>query len=86
MSSLEAAIITRAINPEDSAYNSETATAILAIQISEYDQKRAIELGRKANEGTLTSEEKEEAECMERVGLLISLLKSKARISLSKAA
>ena len=84
MSALEAAILSRAINPKDSRFKPEVAEALLDIQISEFDQVRALELAQKGNEGLLSPDEEEEANSMERVGLMISLLKSKARISLAE--
>ena len=43
------------------------------------------QLAEKAREGTLTSEEQAEIDCYERVGHFLSLLRSKARISLKHA-
>jgi hypothetical protein len=43
------------------------------------------QLAQKARDGTLTAEEQVEIDCYERVGHFLSLLRSKARLSLQQA-
>ena len=72
MSMVEAQILTRVIAPEDSPLDRKAA-----------DKQRMDELAEKARQGTLSPDERTEAESYERVGHFISLLKSKARRSLA---
>jgi hypothetical protein len=51
----------------------------------EQDRARMEALAEKARAGTLTTEEQVELDAYERVGHFLSLLKSKARISLSQS-
>lgn len=62
----------------------ETARAILDITFPENDKERMHALLEKAKAGTLTSDEQADAESYERVGALLSTLKSKARQVLRK--
>ncbi len=60
----------------------EGATFILSLKFSGDDEERMHELAEKARQGTLTPDEQAEADGFERVGALIGILKSKARMAL----
>jgi hypothetical protein len=83
MSTVEAQILTRVIAPEDSAMDKKAAEAILEMGFKSDDKERMEELAEKARQGTLTPDERTEADSYERVAYFISLLKSKARRSLA---
>ena len=78
----EAAILSRAIRPEDGNLSPDAAKSLLDISLSENDQRRALELSSKAREGTLTPPEEAELDNYCNVGRLLELMKSKARLSL----
>ncbi len=81
----EAAILSRAFQPERGDLSPEAARSFLGIKISESDQKRASELATKAREGSLNASEEAELNNYRDVGRLIELLKSKARMSLEQS-
>ncbi|SPE55110.1 conserved hypothetical protein [Verrucomicrobia bacterium] len=83
MSLVEADILTRVIAPEDASLEKKVAEAVLALGFSAPDRHRMEELAQKARDGSLSDDERVEAESYERVGHFISLLKSKARRSLA---
>jgi hypothetical protein len=83
MSMVEAEILTRVISPGDPSLGRQVAEAILALRFKPADKQRMELLAEKAREGTLSAEERAEAESYERVGHFVSLLKSKARQSLA---
>lgn len=83
MSMVEAEILTRVIAPEDPSLEKKAAEAILALGFKSPDRRRMDELAAKAREGTLSDEERAEADSYERIGHFVSLLKSKARRSLA---
>lgn len=85
MSIVESEILTRAIAPEDPVLDRKVAEAILAIGFKDADKRRMDTLAERARLGILTSQEQAEADSYERVGHFISLLKSKARHSLSSS-
>ncbi len=61
------------------------ARDLLNLRFSERDQARMLELLEKGNRGTRTAEETAEADDFERVGHLISMLKSVARRTLKQS-
>jgi hypothetical protein len=81
----EADILSRIIAPGKPTLPSQTAEMILAFDFPEQDRVRMEALAEKARAGTLTTEEQVELDAYERVGHFLSLLKSKARISLSQS-
>ena len=83
MSLVEADILTRVIAPEDAALERKVAEAVLAMGFKSEDKCRIDELAQKARDGSLSADERIEADSYERVGHFISLLKSKARRSLA---
>lgn len=79
----EAAIWTRVIHPEGEI-SPAVARAIVELSFSPDDTLRMRELSAKANAGKLTAEENAEMDNFERVGAMLSVLKSKARLVLKK--
>jgi hypothetical protein len=82
----EAEILTRVIAPGEPTLLADTARIILTFDFRKEDRERMRLLAEKAQEGTLTAEEQAEIDCYERVGHFLSLLRSKARLSLKDAA
>lgn len=82
--STEVAILSRIIEPTEANLPGELARQILQWRFSEQDKLRMQELLVKAKKGVLTKSEKEEAEHYERIGHFLSILKSKARASMTK--
>jgi hypothetical protein len=78
----EAAILSRVIEQDRSELPGKVAEVILRWKFPEEDRQRMHELLEKIKAGKLTRREKDEAEMYERVGHLLSIVKSKARISL----
>lgn len=74
----EVAIWERVIHPEGEL-TPETARAILGLRFRADDRRRMHQLARKAQEGNLSPKESVEIEHYERVGTMLSILKSKAR-------
>src|SRR5262249_61423022 len=80
----EIAILTRIFDKDDTPMSPEMARGILAMNFPEEDRKRMDELAEKARCGTLTPGERAEAEQYERAGHFLSILRSKARMTLRK--
>lgn len=78
----EVAIFSRVLEPERATLSASAARAILALGFSPADRDRMRVLSAKAQEGTLSSAEQDEINNYERVGHILSLMKSKARRSL----
>lgn len=74
----EAAIWERVIHP-DGKLTPEAARAILRLKFPAADRQRMHDLARKAQEGKLSPDEQADIENYERVGTMLSILKSKAR-------
>lgn len=83
--SIDAEILSRVIDPAQPTLSPEAANSILALTFAEQDRRRMRELAEKARQGTLTVVEQAEADGYERVGSLLGLLQSKARLSLRKS-
>ena len=80
-----AAILNRLIEPEHDDLPPETAQYLLRLDFPKKDQARVAKLSAKADEGTLTPDEREELEEYLRVADLLALLQSKARLCLKNA-
>jgi hypothetical protein len=78
----EVAIFGRVLEPDRPTLPAAAARAILALGFAPADQERMQELSAKAQQGMLTPAEQEEINNYERVGHILSLMKSKARRSL----
>jgi hypothetical protein len=79
------AILDRVVAPGQPDLPSDIAQGFLRLSFPEEDRRRMNELAEKASLGTLTAGEQEEVDSYERVGHLLSLLKSKARRSLKSS-
>lgn len=78
----EADILSRVIGPDKPGLSAEAARSILALSFDPEDEDRMNELSHRAGEGTLSADEQEELNSYERVGHLLAILQSKARMSL----
>ena len=78
----EADTFERVIDPEHPVLTPTAAEALLALGSSESDHDRTADVAAKSNGGTLTPTERRELQGYVFVGDLLSLLKSKARLSL----
>jgi hypothetical protein len=78
----EATILDRLLAPERPALTREAAESILALEFGPEDKARLDALAARARAGTLTPEEQREIDAYSRVGSLVSILTSKARLSL----
>ncbi len=78
----EAAIFGRVLEPDRANLSISAAKSILALEFTHADMDRMRLLLAKAKQGKLTSAEQVEIDNYERVGHMISLMKSKARCSL----
>ncbi|MBI3462772.1 MAG: hypothetical protein HY000_06890 [Planctomycetes bacterium] len=74
----------RILHP-DEQMSPRVARAILGLNFSKNDVTRMRELSAKARAGTLTPEEDAEMDNFERVGSMLSILKSKARQVLKRS-
>ncbi len=78
----EADVFSRLIDASNPTLTPQAAAGILQLSYSEADHRRMAELAQKSAEGLLTSDERRELESYVFVGDVLSLLKSKARLSL----
>jgi hypothetical protein len=60
------------------------ARVLLQARLPDADMRRMVQLGEQAQAGSLTAAERSEAEAYDRVGLIIELLQSRARLSLKR--
>ena len=80
----EVAIFGRVLQPEKATLDAAAARAILDLSFNQADRDRMHQLLAKAKAGTLNAEESVEIDNYERVGHMLSLMKSKARLSLKQ--
>ena len=78
----EGAIWARIVDPQAGDLTSASARSLLDLDFKPADRQRMEELAAKAGSGTLTAQERGEAETYNRVAHLLALLQSKARQSL----
>ena len=78
----EVAIFGRVLEPEEATLDFAAAKAILNLDFQQADKDRMRVLLAKAKKGTLVADEQVEIDNYERVGHMLSLMKSKARRSL----
>lgn len=83
---IETDILSRVIAPDDAALSLEGARAFLAMKFSDEDCGRMRELAEKARRGELTSEDEAWTQAYERIGSLLGLLQSKARMTIRQHA
>jgi hypothetical protein len=79
------AIWGRVIKPDDGTLSPEAARGLLALAFDAEDQRRVDVLSRKAQDGSLTPEERAELGEYVRVNHELMILQSKARVSLKRA-
>jgi hypothetical protein len=82
MQATDVAILERIIEPDKPHLPRGVARFILQWQFTESDRQRMHALLEKAKAGTITAQERAEADSYERVGHLLSMLKAKAKSSL----
>ncbi len=82
VSTTEAAIWSRIIDPASGTLSPQAARTLLRFDFSVRDRECMEELAAKARAGNLTPSERQAAESYNRVGHLLALLHSKARQSL----
>jgi hypothetical protein len=80
--SSEAAILQRLVDPRRCGWTDQAAQAVLKLSFPEEDMNRASELADKNNQGLLSPEEEREMESYLRLGSLMDLMQSKARLYL----
>jgi hypothetical protein len=80
----EAGILERVIRPRDNDLPVAAARALLRFDFDPADRQRMHELALKNQEGKLTRDEREELDEYVHVGLLLDLLRAKARGSLRR--
>ncbi len=80
--STEGAIWARIVDPATGDLTRETAETFLQFDFNPGDRRRMDELAEKAQAGTLTAQDRYDAETYNRVAHLLALLQSKARQSL----
>lgn len=83
-STSEADILVRVIASEDSGLSPEAARSILDWKFPDVDVERMNWLSQKANSGTLSTSEQDELNNYERVGHLIAIAQSQARLALNE--
>jgi hypothetical protein len=85
-SSTEDAIWGRLVGQTIESLTPAAARSILRLEFPEGDRLRMRELAEKARNGTLTRAEQEEIETYSRVGSVLGIFKSKARVALRRSA
>jgi hypothetical protein len=78
----EGAIWGRIVGPEAGHLTRASAHSLLDLDFKPVDRRRMDELAGNASAGTLTAQERREAQTYNRVAHLLALLQSKARQSL----
>jgi hypothetical protein len=81
----EAGIWSRLLDPAPAVLSPEAARSILRLDFSQEDKRRMRVLAAKAREGTLTDSESEAIRNYERVGNVLALMQSRARLCLKRA-
>jgi hypothetical protein len=79
------AVLERLVNPLGECFNPESAKRLLKLRADPQIQARVDQLADKSNEGTLTPEERSEYESYVHFSTFVALLKSKARLMLSRS-
>jgi hypothetical protein len=82
----EPTILSRVIEPRRGTWSKEAAESILKFDFPASDLRRMNSLATIAREGELTAKEEAELESYRKVGRLLELLQSKARLSLKRLA
>jgi len=82
----EGAIWNRLLRAENKTLSLNAARSLLRLDFAPQDKERMHALAASARDGSLSDAEQEEIRTYERVGNLLALMKSKARLRLKKAA
>lgn len=82
--SSEVAILSRVIRPDRSNLPAAAARAWLNMDFDPHDRERMHALAVKSQDGSLTPQEQIELDSYRRVGRLLDMMHSKARLSLKK--
>jgi hypothetical protein len=77
-------ILERLLDPTSGNLSAKTAKEVLDLTFPEADQKRLEELAQKSTAGTLSAEESKEYDGYIEAADFLSLLQSKARLSLKQ--
>jgi hypothetical protein len=81
----DAEILGRVVDPSAGTLEPSAAQGLLSLRFREQDVARMNELAARARDGSLSQEQRQEAESYNRIGHLLALLHSKARASLESA-
>lgn len=76
------AILSRVIEPNEEPLTPEAARTLLAMRFPKADERRMDQLAAKARKGTLSEQERAEAEQYNLVGHMLALLQAKAHKAL----
>lgn len=85
MLTTETTILQRVLVPTNATWNRSMAEAVLTFRLPEGERARMEALADKAQAGNLTPDERQEAEAYDKIGVLIELMQSKARLALKTA-
>jgi hypothetical protein len=86
VASTETGILERVVESSLSQLAPATAKAILRLRFGKSDLRRMNELSALAQEGSLSPTQRRELEVYDRVGQILGVMQSKARMSLNKPA
>ena len=75
----EAAILARMIQSDDKELTPAAAQYLLSIRLPSADEERVSELSARANAGLLLDNERQELESYLHIGMLLGVIRSKAR-------
>lgn len=76
-------ILSNLLRSNEAGFSPEFARYVLSLHFGEGDHRRMAELSQKSNDGTLSTDEREEYEGYVVVGELLTLMQLKARASLT---
>jgi hypothetical protein len=85
VANVDSIIWDRLVDPAWSNLTREAAEGVLRIKFQQADIDRMNELAAMAREGSLSAQQQEELDAYLRIGGMISILQSKARLSLRAA-
>jgi hypothetical protein len=76
------AILSRVLKPDKGGLSAEAARAFLSLRFAKADERRMNRLAAKARQGTLSAEERFEADQYNLVSHVLAFLQAKARLAL----
>ena len=80
----ESEILERIIQPQQGGFSEEHARYVLSLDFTPDEHARYAQLAARAQEGSLSEEEKSEIDDFLAVNALLAVLQSKARVSLRR--